>query len=84
MEPTITDLNKKVTLTAPITVNGKQITEITLEKLILRPVMKRIVFLTSELNRVIIYDGEADFEAHKADSEEVLTAKLLEKIAAEY
>jgi len=84
MEPTITDLNKKVTLTSPITYNGVEITEITLEKVILRPIMKRIVFVTKELNRVVVYDGETEFEAHKNDSEADLTTALLAKIAAEY
>lgn len=84
MEPTITELNKTVTLTKEITVEGKKLTEVTLEKVILRPVMKRIVFMTKELNRVIIYDGETEFEAHKDDSEEVLTAKLLAVINSTY
>lgn len=83
MEPTITDLNKKITLTKAITVNGQAITEITLKKMILRPIMKRIVFMTEELDRVIVYDGEVDYEAHKADSEATLTAALLAKIAAD-
>lgn len=84
MEPTTTELNKKVVLTTPITFNGKQITEITLEKVILRPIMKRIVFVTKELNRVIVYEGETEFEAHKNDSEADLTTALLAKIATEY
>lgn len=84
MEPTIKDLNKKVTLTKAITVNGVELTEITLEKMILRPVVKRIVFLTKELNRVIVYDGETEFEAHKNDSEADLTAALLVKINSTY
>lgn len=84
MEPTITDLNKKVALTSPITVNGVEMSEITLEKMIIRPVMKRIVFLTKELGRVIVFDGETEFEAHKNDSEADLTTALLAKIAAEY
>lgn len=84
MEPTITDLNKKVTLTKTITVNGVELTEITLEKMILRPVMKRIVFLTKELGRVIIYDGETEFEAHKNDSEADLTTALLAKVDSTY
>jgi predicted amino acid racemase len=83
MEPTITELNKKVTLTNAITVNGKELTEITLKKMILRPVMKRIVFVTEELDRVIVYEGEVAYEAHKADSEATLTAALLAKIAAD-
>ena len=39
--------------------------------------------MTEELDRVIVYDGEADYEAHKADSEAVLTAALLAKIDAD-
>ena len=84
MEPTITELNKKVELTNSITVNGKEITEVTLKKMILRPIMKRIVFMTEELDRVIIYDGEVEFEAHKDDSEEILIEALKNKIDSEY
>lgn len=80
MEPTIIELNKKVELTNSITVNGKEITEVTLKKIILRPIMKRIVFMTEELDRVIVYEGETDYEAHKADSEETLIEALLAKI----
>lgn len=80
MEPTITELNKKVELINTITVNGKEITEVTLKKMILRPIMKRIVFMTTELDRVIVYEGEAEYEAHKDDSEETLIEALLAKI----
>jgi hypothetical protein len=83
MEPTIIELNKKVELTNAISVNGKAITEVTLKKMILRPIMKRIVFMTEELDRVIVYEGEVAYEAHKADSEATLTAALLAKIAAD-
>lgn len=84
MEPTITNLDKAITLIKAITINGKETTEITLEKMILRPVMKRIVFITKELDRVIAYDGEEDFEAHKNDAEEVLIAQLLKVIDDKY
>ena len=84
MEPTITELNKKVELTNKINVNGKDITEVTLKKMIIRPIMKRIVFMVDELNRVIIYDGETEFEAHKDDSESDLTTKLLAVIDSTY
>ena len=84
MEPTITELNVVKTLISPVTKNGQTITEVTVKKLILRPVMKRIVFITEELDRVIVYDGEADFEAHKADSEATLLTALVAKIEADY
>lgn len=80
MEPTIIELNKKVELTNTITFNGKEITEITLKKMILRPIMKRIVFMTTELDRVIVYEGDVEYEAHKDDSEETLIEALLAKI----
>lgn len=83
MEPIITELNKKVTLTKAITVNGKQLTEVTLKKMILRPILKRILFMTEELERVLVYEGESEYEAHKNDSEAVLTAALLAKIDAD-
>lgn len=84
MEPTIKELNIKKTLTSPVTVNGKVITEVNIKKLILRPVLKRVVFITEEFDRVIVYEGEADFESHKEDSIETLTTVLLAKIAADH
>jgi hypothetical protein len=39
--------------------------------------------MTEELDRVIVYEGEVAYEAHKADSEATLTAALLAKIAAD-
>jgi len=84
MEPTIKDLEIKKTLNNVITANGKEITEINIKKLIIRPVLKRIVFNTAELDRVIVYEGETDFDAHKDDSDEILIAKLLTVIAAKY
>jgi hypothetical protein len=84
MEPTIKDLNVVKTLTNAITVGGKTITEVNVKKMILRPILKRIVFMTEELDRVIVYEGEADFEAHKADSDETLMTALLAKINADY
>ena len=80
MEPTIIDLNITKTLTNPIIKDGITISEIHLNKLILRPVLKRIVFITDKLDRVIVYEGETDFEAHKGDSQEALITKLLEVI----
>ena len=84
MEPTITELNVTKTLLAPISVNGKTITAVTVKKLILRPVLKRIVAITEELDRVIIYDGETLFEAHKADSETALLTAMLTVIDTEH
>lgn len=85
MEPIIKELNITKTLSTPITVNDVEITEINISRLILRPVLKKIVFLIEELNkRVILYEGEDLYEAHKDDSDETLIAKLLEVITAEY
>lgn len=84
MEPTFTELNVVKTLTNPITVGGETITEINIKTMVLRPVIKRIVFVTTELDRIIVYEGESDFEAHKADSQETLMTALLAKIDADY
>ena len=65
MEPIITELNEKITLLNTINFNGKEMTEITLKKMILRPIMKRIVFMTDEIERIIVFEGESDFESHK-------------------
>ena len=84
MEPTIKELNVTKTLLNPITFNGQEMTEIEIKKLILRPVIKRIVFLIEKLDRVIVYDGEAEFEAHKEDSDDTLISALLTKIDTDY
>lgn len=84
MEPTITELNEKVTLINTITFNNKEISEITLKKMILRPIMKRIVFLTDEIERIIVFEGESDFESHKNDSKELLIDALKNKVDSDY
>lgn len=84
MEPTTIELNITKTLTSPIIVNTKTITNLKLNTLILRPLIKRIVFFTDELHRVIVYEGEVDFEAHKNDSQEDLITALLNKIDTTY
>lgn len=84
MEPTITELDVKKTLLNAITLNEKQITEVNIKKLILRPIMKRIVFITDEFDRVVIYDGAELFEAHKNDSQDDLLAVLLLKIDSDH
>ncbi len=84
MEPTIKELNVTKTLLNPITVNGKEVTEVTINKLILRPVIKRIVFLTEEFNRTIVFDGEVEFEAHKGDSDDTLISAFLTKIDTDF
>lgn len=84
MGPIISELNQNVTLTAPITLNGATISAVNVERLIKRPIMKRIVFITTELANVIVYDGEIDYELHKDDDVAVLIEKLKEKIAADY
>lgn len=84
MGPIISELNQNVTLTAPITLNGATISAVNVERLIKRPIMKRIVFITTELANVIVYGGEIDYELHKDDDVAVLIEKLKEKIAADY
>lgn len=84
MEPITKTIDLKITLLSPIIINNQEITEIQVNLLILRPILKRIVFLTEELNRVIIYEGDKLFEAHKDDSQEILITKLLEVIEATY
>lgn len=84
MEPIITELNEKITLLNTINFNGKEMTEITLKKIILRPIMKRIVFITDEIERIIVFEGESDFESHKEDSKEVLIEALKNKIDSDY
>lgn len=84
MAAIITNLNVAKTLLNPITVNGQTITEIQVSDLIIRPVLKRIVFTVSEINKVIVYEGDTEFEAHKDDSQEALLTALLAKIDNDY
>ena len=84
MAAIITNLNVAKTLLNPITVNGQTITEVQVNELVIRPVLKRIVFNVSEINRVVVYEGDTDFEAHKNDSQEALLAALLTKIDNDY
>lgn len=84
MGPTITDLNENLALLNTATFNGQDYTGVTLTKLILRPVMERIVFLTNEFDRVIVYEGATEYGAHSADTTSVLTTALLSKIDTLY
>jgi len=84
MEPTIINLDINKTLLNPIIVDGQTISEIYLKVLLLRPAIKRIVFITDKLDRVIVYDGEAAYDAHKNDSQNTLIDALLTFIDANY
>jgi hypothetical protein len=84
MEPIITPLDITKTLLHPIIVNGETLTEVHLTKLILRPVLKRIVFTTNQLDRTIVYEGETEYNAHKDDSQNTLIDALLVKIDTTY
>jgi hypothetical protein len=84
MEPIIKDLNTKKTLVHTASLNGRDFTEVNIKKLILRPVLKRIVFITEEFDRIIVYQGDTDYAAHHGDSDETLTNALLAKIDADH
>jgi len=84
MEPIITPLDITKNLLNPIIVNGQTLTEVHLTKLILRPVLKRIVFVTDQLDRTIVYEGEAQYDAHKNDSQNTLITALLAFIDTHY
>lgn len=84
MEPTIKELNTKQTLLNTISINGKDVTEINIKKLIFRPVLKRIVFIVDELDRVIVYEGDTDYNTHKDDTDDTLINVLLTKIDSDY
>lgn len=84
MGPIVTEINENKTLTNPIIFNGVTISQIFVKELILRPMLKRIVFTSTELERTIIYDGDVEYETHKDDSQSVLISKLLEVIDTTY
>ena len=83
MEPTIKNLNTLETLLNEATFRGRDYTEVNIKRLILRPVLKRIAFLTEEFDRIILFEGD-DYETHKNDSDEVLINALLSKIDTLY
>lgn len=76
MEPSFLELNTKLNLSKEIIVDGKTHQSLTLKRLIKRPLLKRIVFMTDEMDRVILYEGETDYETHKEDSEQTLISAL--------
>lgn len=84
MEPIFKDIKAKKTLLNPITFNGQTFTEVNVNKLILRPVLQRIVFIVDELDRVIVYEGATDYTTHKDDSEDTLIAALLTTLDTKY
>lgn len=84
MGPTITELNQSATLLNTATFNGTDHTGVTINKLIVRPIMQRVVFITDEFDRVIVYDGATEFQAHSGDTTQVLTTALLSKIDTLY
>ncbi len=84
MEPIVKELEIKKILKNSIFVNGKEIAEINIKRLAIRPVLKKIIFVTKELDRIVIYEGEIDFNTHKEDLEELLINKLIEVINTKY
>lgn len=78
------ELKVKRTLLGPALIKRKEVTEINITELIFRPALKKIVFIIEEANRIVIYEGEADFNAHKDDSEELLINKLLQVINTKF
>lgn len=84
MGPIITNINTEKILLNPIIVNGSTISEIFIKELILRPMLKRIVFTSTELDRTIVYEGDNEYEAHKDDSQNQLIDALLIKIDTTY
>ena len=79
-QPIITEINSSSTLLNPVTINGDFFSSVTINKLIVRPLLQRIVFDTQEFNRVILYDGTDEFQAHSGDTTQILTTALLNKI----
>jgi hypothetical protein len=46
--------------------------------------MNRIVLITQEFNRFIVYDGETDYNLHVNDTLEQYVQVLLDKVDLEY
>lgn len=84
MGPIITNINESATLLNTSTFNGIDYTGVTINELIIRPIMERVVFITNEFNIVIIYEGATQFQAHSGDTIQVLTTALLSTIDTLY
>lgn len=83
-EPTIVTLGIKPTLTNPLLVGGKTVTDVNIQTLIFRPIIKRIVFNTTEFNRVVLYDGDTEYATHVNDGQEALIRALFANLDATY
>lgn len=70
-KPILIELNEKITI-------GDK--EINITGILNRPVMKRIVVLSKELNRTIIYE-DWQYEAHKDDSIDELITEFKTRIS---
>ena len=77
MEPIFKDINETHPLLGSVIHNEQTFTAVTINKLIFRPVLERIVFTTNEFDRVIVYEG-ADYSAHSGDTQSQLIEKLIE------
>lgn len=87
-EPILIDVNKTFNLLNPVHIpffpNQPPASTVTIFKLIKRPVMHRIVLITQEFNRFIVYDGESDYNLHVNDTLEQYVQVLLNKVDQEY
>ena len=83
MEPIFKEINETHPLLGTVNHNGQSYTAVTINKLIFRPVLKRVVFVTQEFDRVVVYEGE-EYNSHTGDTNSTLITVLLDKIAATY
>ena len=68
-EPTVVTIGTIQALTNSLLVGGKTVTNVSIQTLIYRPIIQRIVFNTTEFNRVVIYDGQEAYNAHVGDNQ---------------
>ena len=61
-----------------ISINSK---EININQIIFRPVLKRIVVISDNTNRTIVYEGEELYNQHKDDTNEQIIEVFKTKIS---
>ena len=57
-----------------LTIDTVDVTEITITKIIKRPVIKRIVSLIEGFDRIIVWEGDIDYPAHITDDNATIAA----------
>jgi hypothetical protein len=82
--PIFKDVNSTKALLNSVKINGKEVSEVKVQKIVLRPFVKKIVCILDNAPRVVVYEGEEKYEAHKGDSNDSIMSKMLQVINETY